>query len=225
MLLSKRLKCIINLVQNRRIIDVGCDHGKVVLKLFCDNKIDFAICSDISLPSVQKAETLLKENNIPQEKFSIRCGDGLETLKVDDNIEEMIIAGMGGKEIINIINNAPILPESMILQPQKNAIEVKKTILERNYHIVFDKIVKDSGKFYNIIKAQKKNNKQDVSEYNLYFGMINFEEKNKDFEEYLDYLKEKYTTLLTKVDNTNRQKFENMLSLVNRAINKYRRDL
>jgi len=222
MVLSKRLRNIVDLVAEKRIIDVGCDHGKVVLELFLQDKIDYAICSDISLPSVTKAEVLLKENNIPKDKYSIRCGNGLQTLTCSDNIDTAIIAGMGGKEIINILNHADILPHILILQPQKNAMEVKKYILDYNYHIIFDKIVKDDDKFYNVIKADRRDNRQVREEYRLYFGLDNFKDRSKDFGDYLAYLKQKYTILLTKVKDSNRQTFENMLLLIERAIKEYR---
>ena len=59
--LSFRLEFISSLVDERIIADVGCDHGKLVRKLFDENKIDFAYASDISSSSLQKAIDLLKD--------------------------------------------------------------------------------------------------------------------------------------------------------------------
>ena len=35
--LNKRLDLIANLVDERNVADVGCDHGKIILKIFEDN--------------------------------------------------------------------------------------------------------------------------------------------------------------------------------------------
>ena len=98
--LTKRMLQISNLVSYRRMADIGCDHGKITAKLFLDNKIDFAVVSDISYESAEKARILLNGLNI--NSFDMRVGDGLKTINKEDNIESVIISGMGGEEIIKI---------------------------------------------------------------------------------------------------------------------------
>ena len=62
MKLSTRLNFICDIVdKSNTVADIGCDHGKVVAKLFLDNKVSFAYLSDISAKSVQKADDLLNE--------------------------------------------------------------------------------------------------------------------------------------------------------------------
>ena len=66
--ISFRLKFISSLVDERIVADVGCDHGKLVRKLFDENKIDFAYVSDISRGSLQKAIDL--RNTISGRRYS-----------------------------------------------------------------------------------------------------------------------------------------------------------
>ncbi len=206
--LSKRLQCIADLVDGRRIIDVGCDHGKVVNYLLCNSIVDYAICSDISAFSCDKARILLEQNQVPTSQYSIRVGDGLECLTREDNIDLAIITGMGGVEICNIISHTNILPDTLILGPQKNIDQVKKKILDMCYHIVFDKIIYDDGKFYTIFVAKKSDCKQDLSEFDILFGKDNFVTKTQDFARYLSYSKHKYANLVAKC---NRQEYKSML--------------
>ena len=95
MKLSKRLNEICDLVSKESVIaDVGSDHGKVVAKLFLDNKIDYAFVTDISAPSVKKAENLLIDLNIDKSKYKIVVcdgGDNIKTkLKIIDAIKTLV---------------------------------------------------------------------------------------------------------------------------------------
>ena len=100
--LTKRMKKFADLISKKRIADIGCDHGKITAKLFLENKIDFAIVSDISRPSAEKAKKLLE--NLGVKAFEMRVGDGLETITKEDKIEAILISGMGGEEIIKILS-------------------------------------------------------------------------------------------------------------------------
>ena len=213
--LTKRMKEIVNLVTGNRVADIGCDHGKIVNYLLVSGKIDYAICSDISLPSVTKAKDLLILNNVDNSKFSIRCGDGLNTVLESDNIDTAIITGMGGTEIIKILSNSKILPFCLILSPQKKEIEVKKKILNLGYEIIYDKIIFDD-KFYTIIKAVKSGINQTLSDLDLHFGKDSFK-NNEDFSRYLSYMEKKYMPLVARTSGTNRQNILNMLQLINLA--------
>lgn len=195
--LNKRLNFIANLVDERNVADVGCDHGKIILKLFEENKIDEAVISDISKPSLQKAIDLLNQKGF--KKYKSYVCDGLSKYKSVDNIKQIIISGMGGLEIIQILKNSPIEINNVILQPQRNEIDVKKFLIDNKFTIVYDIIVEDKEKFYNIIKAKKLATKSLFTEFDLLFGKQNFENKSKDFINYLVYLSCKYETLLTKL--------------------------
>lgn len=227
--LSYRLKKIASLVDCRRIADVGCDHGKIVLELFEKGKIDFAIVSDISQPSLQKAIDKLNENGYRNFK-SIVC-DGLSKFKNDDNIEQIIISGMGGLEIVQILENSPIELKNLILQPQRDIVKVKQYLIENNFEINYDIILKDGGKFYNVIKASKISNdfskldfKNSLSEaqkvdlpkdFYLEFGKENFDEKTSDFVEYLKYLENKNLILLEKMtDKEKKSQVEKILEYI-----------
>lgn len=220
--MSKRLRQIVELVDGKRVADIGCDHGKVVNYLLSHNIIDYAICSDISLPSVKKAEELLLYSKIDSSRYDIRHGDGLSTVTYNDNIDTIIIAGMGGKEIIHILSTAQILPETLILQPQKNEIEVKKYLINNGYHIVFDKIVEDSNKFYICLKCKKDSFVSDVNEFELLFGKDNFVNYSKDFDNYLKFLQKKYQHIASNITDCDRHNIDNMLESIEKAKDLFR---
>ena len=197
--LNKRLKEISNLVDERVVADVGCDHGKIVLNLFQNNKIDKAVISDISQPSLQKAIDLLNKEGF--KNFKSYVCDGLRSYSEDDDVKQIIISGMGGLEIIQILKNSPIKYNNLILQPQRNNEDVKRFLNQSNFEIVFDKIIEDKHKFYNIIKAKKSSLKQELTDFDLLFGKDNFIEETKDFENYLIYFQNKYKNMLNKLND------------------------
>ena len=194
--LTKRLELISKLVDERVIADVGCDHGKLTNYLFENNRIDFAYISDISSSSLQKAIDLIGNKY----NYKAICCDGLSGYT--ENLKECIIAGMGGFEIIKIIEKSPINVDKFILSAQHNEIELKKYMLSKNYNITFDIIILDKGKFYNIIKCEKASKFVEMSEYDLYFGKDNFNSPNSDIKLYVDRYLNKFKELaLTQKDN------------------------
>ena len=195
-ILSKRLQYISDLVAYRRVCDVACDHGKIIAKLFCDNKIDYAIVSDISEKCSLKAKSILDNMNVVD--YDMRVGDGFENIFETDNIQEAIISGLGGLEIIKIMQNATKNIKSFIIQPQNNNILVKKFLINNGYRIVHDKIIKDD-KFYNIFKVVR--GECSLSEFDIYFGKENFTSYNKEFYEYLNVLDNKINKFINKLSD------------------------
>ena len=217
--LSKRLNTIAEIVTGKIICDVGCDHGKLSEYLLTNKRIDFAYVSDISQGSLDKAIKLLSSRNL---NFKAICTDGLIGYSGIEDIDECIISGMGGYEIINIIKYSPININSYILSPQHNIIEVKEFLLSNNYDITFDIIIKDKNKFYNVFRCVKCSNRINYSKYDLMFGKNNFNNINSNIEEYIEYE-------LTKIENLNDKAKENkemmekytLLKIAKKELEKY----
>ncbi len=210
--LSKRLKAIASLVDGKCIADVGCDHGKLADYLLENNIIEYAYVSDISESSLNKAIKLLSKYN---NRYMAICCDGLSGYK-DNNIDTCIISGMGGDEINKIISSSPIKIKNFILSPQHNEIMVKKSMLNSGYSIVYDIIIKDKHKFYNIVKYTQSDSLQNVDEFDLYFGKDNFI-NNKDFVEYLDYETQKISNIVNQISGENKQELKKYLELLKLA--------
>ena len=103
-MISKRLQHIVDIVTYfDTIADIGCDHGYVCIELIKNKKVKKAIASDISYPSLKKTIDYVKENNI-EDKIETRVGNGLEILSTDE-VDAVIIAGMGGVLISDILKN------------------------------------------------------------------------------------------------------------------------
>lgn len=128
--------------------DIGCDHGYVA-KMVSDGGLANKIyITDISAPSLKKAEDLLA-GNLGKNVFSV-VSDGFSL--IPEKVNQALIAGMGGEEIIKIIS-ASQRPERLVLQPMKNPEKLRKTLVELGYKIVKDYTF-ECGKFYDLIVAE-----------------------------------------------------------------------
>lgn len=129
----------------RVFADVGCDHGYCARYAVKNGLCESAIISDISEKSLQKAEKLLK-NYIEEGKVRSVCCDGLEKVSADG----VLIAGMGGEEIIRILKNAYI-PRAFTLQPMKNARRLRGYLLENGCLLTQDDLFCDGKNYYFVI--------------------------------------------------------------------------
>lgn len=156
--------------------DVGCDHGYCSEYMLENGLCRKAQFSDISAKSLKKAETLLAPYIEREEAVAIVCS-GLE--KIDRATELVLIAGMGGEEIVKILKDG-FFPDKLLLQPMKNADKVRLFLLSNGYSIVKDYTFYADGKFYDIVKAQRGVSER-YTEDMLRFGRDNLERPRRDF--------------------------------------------
>ena len=131
------------------LADVGCDHGKLSVKALQEGICDRAIATDISGASLTKAAYLADRCGV---ELDCRVGDGLKPL-VPHEADVVVIAGMGGKEIVDILIEASWRPKRVLLVPHRDAPWVRKYLSLAGYQTKFDTLVKDAGHYYWVIDA------------------------------------------------------------------------
>lgn len=146
--------------------DVGCDHGYCTRFMLKNGLCERAIISDISEKCLKKAESLLSAY-ILSGKVKPVCCSGLEKIEGADAV---LIAGMGGDEITEILKNSYI-PENFVFQPMKNVRKVREFLLENCAEIILDEPFESFGKFYFVIKGKKNGKKIFYSEAQLEYGL------------------------------------------------------
>lgn len=211
MKLSKRLESICALVDNKSsVADIGCDHGKVLLKLVKDNNAPYLIASDISAKSLNKAEVLLSKNGIDNYKTIV--SNGLKSYSSQDVevVDCYIIAGMGGNEIVDILSTAllqhKLLYKTFVLGAHNNVYKLRKFLVDNGFEIIVDHKVKDAHKYYDIIKCVYNNSyKQELVEDQLVYGITNLVQYNKDFIAYINDEIEKTNIIIEKTKGKTRE--------------------
>lgn len=180
---SKRIRVLCSLLRECDVFaDVGCDHGYcsqyMLQKGFCNK----AILSDISKGSLLKATTLLKEF-VDEGKAIPVLGDGF--FGVPSSVDEVLIAGMGGSEIVGILSNEKygFMPKRFVFQPMHDSEKLRRYLLENGGYIERDFTFED-GKFYDVICGRKREEKEEKQVYTAAeyeFGRDNLFEKNDAF--------------------------------------------
>ncbi|WP_250277664.1 tRNA (adenine(22)-N(1))-methyltransferase [[Clostridium] colinum] len=203
--LSYRLNKIAQKVTiNGIIADIGTDHAYVSIFLYKNNKIKSGIACDISKGSLQKAKDNIKKYNL-QDNIQTRLSNGLEKITPEDNIDTIIIAGMGGMLMIDILekgNHIVNNVKELILQPQKDINRVREYLHKKGFKIIDDEMLKDEGKYYTIIKAIKgKDTSYKMEEY--IFGKFEIEEKSEILKEYIEEQLYKMEIVFKNVKETN----------------------
>lgn len=175
---SKRIDAIVAAVPRCRVAaDIGCDHGYIGAALLRRGKAEKVVFADISAPSLEKARRLCEKEGLTDRAEFFVC-DGTAGIRRADCV---VIAGMGGKESIHILEECAFEPSFVVLQPMKNLPDVRKYVAGR-YRIISDRIIKD-GKFYNIIALEK--GSDTLTEDEILFGRSNLKEPDDDFRQYI----------------------------------------
>ncbi len=157
MILGIRLQAIADMVDSARVLaDIGSDHAYLPICLLKGGRIERAIVTDLSQGPLQVAR-----NNIINAGFdevcSLRQGDGLTPLSPGE-AEVIVIAGMGGNMIIKILSENPHIAkaaEYLVLQPMQQKRELRQFLNNNSYKILSERVVREDGKYYEIIKAKE----------------------------------------------------------------------
>lgn len=181
---SKRIQTLCSLLQPAdTFADVGCDHGYLSEYMLKNGLCKKAILSDISAGSLKKAEKLLETYIRSGEAVAV-CGDGF--YGVPEDTDEVVVAGMGGFEIVQILSSERygFLPKRFLFQPMKDGELLRSFILEQGGYIERDFTFFAEGKFYDVICGRRRfedEAKQTYTKTELEFGRENVRKRPPDF--------------------------------------------
>ena len=187
MKINARLKKIGDLVEaNSFCLDVGCDHALLDIYLVSKKKNIQAVASDIAEGPLEQAKNNIKRERL-EDKIETRLGSGLKTYT--DEINTVIISGMGGRNIIGICKeDLKILKkiDTLIISPNNYQEDVKRFLTKNGFYIENEEFVKDKRFIYQIIIFKRGKKKYTKKDY--FFGPVFLIKKGPLFREY--YLRE-----------------------------------
>lgn len=156
MKLSPRLEYILSLAESSaHTADVGTDHGKLAAELIISGKASHVTACDINEGPLSKAAELVSELGIG-ESVSIVCTDGLRGLECR-GIDQVVIAGMGGELIRDIISAAPWVKTDavrLLLQPMTASAELIRYLYDEGFAIETRGAVREGRRAYEVISAK-----------------------------------------------------------------------
>lgn len=190
--LDNRLLTIASLVDNcNTLIDVGTDHGYLPIYLIQNNIVKEAIASDVAINPLNKALDNIIKCHL-EGRIETKLANGLINQGYADCV---VIAGMGGNLIMDILSNKNIEYPYYILQANINVPLLREYLMKNDYKIIDEKIAFCNKKFYEIIKATK--GQQKLNEIEIEYGPINLKNKDPLFIKKLEKEINKYEAILT----------------------------
>ncbi len=179
-----------------RLIDVGSDHGYLAVRCLEDGIVDSALCTEIhEAPAVRSRQALVQAGF--GEVSGVYLTDGLNGVPLRDK-DIVVIAGMGGLNIIDIISRAiadngedVIRNVRFVLQPQKSNETVRKYLAETGFFYEEEAVCYDRNIFYNCMRVSFQGECITLSDEEACYGPLLLEKYNngdKDVERYFDHL-------------------------------------
>jgi tRNA (adenine22-N1)-methyltransferase len=153
--LSARLYAIARYIPSgSRMADIGTDHAYLPAHLRLQNKICSAVCGEINPGPLRSARELVERLRLTED-VDVRQGNGLDVLQPDE-VDVVVIAGMGGALICNILENGTEKLASvhrLILQPNVASHLVRTWLVENGWCLVAEEMVEEGGRKYEILVA------------------------------------------------------------------------
>ena len=145
---SKRITFLSELLKGYdTVLDIGSDHGYVLLEALQKGYIKQGIASDLRNEPLLQA----KKNLIGYDVKTIQS-DGF--LNIFESFDCAIIAGMGAYLITNILDHAPKADVTYLLQANDKPEVIRKYLMDHGFMIVDEYVVIDRFS-YVIIKATR----------------------------------------------------------------------
>ncbi len=158
------------LPRHQSLADIGTDHAYIPIYALLEGKAAHTIASDINQGPLMRAKANAERCGV-SDKVSLRLGAGLTTLEPGD-AETIVIAGMGGILIADILENSKAVVRSakyLILQPMTAVRELREYLCSHDFTVEKEVLCAEEDKIYNII-CVKTGGKTDYSPKEMLLG-------------------------------------------------------
>lgn len=215
MKISKRLKECARFVNPYTFVaDVGTDHALLPIYLIKEGIAKHVIASDVRQGPLSFAKRNVEAEGL--DNISIVLSDGIK--HITDDVEVVIISGMGGKLISDILQDDLKNVQRLVLQPNMASDILRNSLQEMSFQIIDEVIIKDNDIHYEILVADK--GTMNLTEEELMFGPVNLKNKSSEFIEYWTIEKEKLENILKNIPVTheNHEKIKNQIEMIGEVL-------
>lgn len=193
-MLTPRLKCIVDSVEGDIVADIGTDHAYVSVELIRSGRAKKVIASDVRKGPLNIAKDNIKKYELC-DKIETRLGSGLSVLNKNE-ADIIIIAGMGGELICDIIKNDidTARMAKLILQPMNAQYELRKFLINNGFTIDSEKIETEGNRVYNFLIVI--NGKQIPFSDDIEYHLPKYLYNNSKFSELLNKKKREFNKII-----------------------------
>ncbi len=184
-MIKERLLTVANYIEEGSLIDIGTDHGYLLIYLLKNNKLKYGLGVEVSKGPLDNLKLNLNKYGFNNEIKSV-LSDGLKNISQNeiDMYHAISICGMGGVLISNILFNSKekLVNKKLYLQPNNHSDKLRRTLNELNFIIKDEKIILDNNIYYEVLVCEYSDNNIDqLTREEYYFGPINLINKSDLF--------------------------------------------
>ena len=180
--LSKRLFRLAELISPcRRIVDIGCDHGRLDLYMLLSGNAERALMTDLHEGPCRRAREMIRRYDL-ENRAELLCCNGLGERQLEAG-DRLVIAGLGGLEISSILSRLSF-PEdfSAVFQPNWNQAALRTHLASRGWSFE-EEILEDRGWFYLFIRLLSLSKPRELSLIEAEIGPCWLKRGEKQFTE------------------------------------------
>ena len=147
MRLPARLRATLDLVPTdaRSAADIGSGHGALAVAL-AERGLR-VVATERTVRSFEALNLDIARVTLPPHvSIETRVGDGLAALRPGE-VEIVVVAGLGGRSLLRILETAPWLPSRLVLQPMQDAHMVSAWLADAGWEVVEARIAQ-GGRWY-----------------------------------------------------------------------------
>lgn len=136
------------------LADIGTDHGYIPVSLLLEGRVKRAVAADIGAMPLDHARRTAAAYGV-EAALDFRLGDGLSVLEPGE-ADVIVIAGMGGDAITEILSAAPWSRAGplLLLQPMSKAEVLRAWLPSHGYAVFREELVQDKGVLYPILSVR-----------------------------------------------------------------------
>lgn len=161
------------------VIDVGTDHAYLPVYLLEAGIATRALATDINQGPLNNARETVAAYGL-ENAISTALANGLDGAE-DFGADTVMICGMGGELIADIIDRAPFVKDShirLILQPMTFGDHLRSYLLSHGFNILDEALSTDNGKLYFCICAEYDGIVREYSDVELLIGRHSLERRD-----------------------------------------------
>ncbi len=172
--LSERLKLIASLVPNgARVCDIGTDHGYLSIELIKRKIARSVIATDINEKPLSRARKNIESSGAVG--IELRLCDGLDGILADE-VNTVIIAGMGGEVIAGIINRGDSVIKNngtiLLLQPTTSPEALREYLFKNGFEIIREEPLFENGKLYSVMVCKYSGVVREIEPHIYFIGRL-----------------------------------------------------
>ena len=134
-----------------RAVDVGCDHGYLIIRLLQDGKAETGLACDLRRGPLDNAEKNIALHGL-QDRIDTLLTDGLNGVEPTGS-DLITICGMGGDLMADILERAPWAKKAdIVVQPMTRQHRLRRYLRDNGYQIAEERLVYEDRRLYVLMR-------------------------------------------------------------------------